>query len=266
MSFFKQKLQRLGNKTDLNFSKTKSIDLSGNLYDNNFNSKENFFQTLSELKKDFLLNKPDKNLTLNNFNEYLYPINSSDEISDLYLKMEEKAKKKPTVSKNYINKTEEIKNALIHKNNTPIKDDNKNYYNSSVLNKLKNEFHLDWNNRSYSKNFFSTAKREKIKDRKIKNFQLNYDINNSQKKYDKFVNDCLDTIKNSKYKSNNNEGIENIKKLTQQFEKHIRNKSDGNLDKVDIFFHITNNNKRYNDNKDFNKFKKSFKPISKVFL
>ena len=94
MSFFKQKLQRLGNKTDLNFSKTKSIDLSGNLYDNNFNSKENFFQTLSELKKDFLLNKPDKNLTLNNFNEYLYPINSSDEISDLYLKMEEKAKKK----------------------------------------------------------------------------------------------------------------------------------------------------------------------------
>ena len=114
--------------------------------------------------------------------------------------------------------------------------------------------------------FFSTAKREKIKDIKIKNFQLNYDINNNQKKYDKFVNDCLDTIKNSKYKSNNNEGIENIKKLTQQFEKHIRNKSDGNLDKVDIFFHITNNNKRYNDNKDFNKFKKSFKPISKVFL
>jgi hypothetical protein len=44
MSFFKQKLQRLGNKTDLHFSKTKSIDLNGNLYDNNFNSKEKFFK------------------------------------------------------------------------------------------------------------------------------------------------------------------------------------------------------------------------------
>ncbi len=47
--------------------------------------------------------------------------------------------------------------------------------------------------------------------------------------------------------------------MQKKLENFARNKSDPNLNKIDILFHIKNNNKRFYDNRDFNKFKNGFK-------
>ena len=264
MSLILQKLKRLSNKNNQQFySNANTINLSESLLNYSLKSKDKFFKNLSEIKKDFLLNKnPNKKISLN-INQILNPIEKESDISHLYSKMEEKEKERNNSKKlnNFYIQTEQIKQSLINQNKSPIKDDNKDYYKSSVLNKLKNEFHLDWSNRNYSKNFFSSAKREKKKQR-IKNLNIDYYNKKKEKQYDKFVNNCLETLKNTKLnnnKNNYNNSIEHIKQLQKKLESFMRNKSDPYLDKIDLLFHIQNNNKKYYDNRDFNKFKNGFK-------
>ena len=166
MSLIFHKLKRLENKNNKQFSsKTNTINLSENLLNYSLKSKDNFFRNLSEIKKDFLLNKTSNKKISLNINQILNPIEKESDISNLYTKMEEKEKERNNSKQlnTFYIQTEQIKKSLIHQNKSPIKDDYKDYYKSSVLNKLKNEFHLDWSNRSYSKNFFSSAKREKKK-------------------------------------------------------------------------------------------------------
>ncbi len=263
MSLILQKFQRLENKNNQQFySKINTINLSENLLNYSLKSKNSFFKHLSEIKKDFLLNKiSNKKISLN-INKILNPIEKESDISNLFTKMEEKEKERNNSKQlnTFYIQTEQIKQSLIHKNKSPIKDDDKDYYKSSVLNKLKNEFHLDWSNRSYSKNFFSSAKREKKKQR-IKNLNVDYYNNKKENQYDKFVKNSLETLKNTKYDNKNkyNNSIEHIKQLQKKLETFVRNKSDPNINKIDILFHIQNNNRKYYDNRDFNKFKNGFK-------
>ena len=263
MSLIFHKLKRLENKNNKQFSsKINTINLSENLLNYSLKSKNNFFKNLSEIKKDFLLNKTSNKKISLNINQILNPIEKESDISNLYTKMEEKEKERNNSKQlnTFYIQTEQIKKSLIHQNKSPIKDDYKDYYKSSVLNKLKNEFHLDWSNRNYSKNFFSSAKREKKKQR-TKNLNIDYYNNKKEKQYDKFVNNCLETLKNTKYDNKNkyNNSIEHIKQLQKKLENFARNKSDPNLNKIDILFHIKNNNKRFYDNRDFNKLKNGFK-------
>ena len=91
MSLILQKFQRLENKNNQQFySKINTINLSENLLNYSLKSKNSFFKRLSEIKKDFLLNKiSNKKISLN-INKILNPIEKESDISNLFTKMEEK--------------------------------------------------------------------------------------------------------------------------------------------------------------------------------
>ena len=85
MSLILQKLKRLNNKNNKQFySNANTINLSESLLNYSLKSKDKFFKNLSEIKKDFLLNKnPNKKISLN-INQILNPIEKESDISHLY--------------------------------------------------------------------------------------------------------------------------------------------------------------------------------------
>ena len=269
---------RFKNRKNSYFFKMNTIDINTGVINSNSKKKINknsSLENFSELKKEMLFKENINNENLNiNLNDYINPKVSNKtkrNILNLYSKINNNQNKyNNTKIKNKnseINekKTKAIKQFLI---SNKIKNEKENKNNSYIFKKLKEEFQFDWNNKTYSKNFFSKAKNaKKIKHRNMISQNLYPDYYTSKNRFDDILKEQIENIRDKSKNTKENMSVKNIINCTQRLEKIIsRNKSEPIFESLSQrHIHIMNSIKKDNDNEELNNFKNSFLP-KKYFL